>query len=87
MSDQRTAAEKIAAGYGEAAVDPEATRRHDQAIAAGFREHATFERLLAMPDGERDEMLKRLGPTMRLSCGHYKAARAAHNRVEQGEPA
>jgi hypothetical protein len=85
MIDQRTAEARIAAGYAQAAVDPATSRRHDRAIAAGFREHVVFERLIAMPDGERDAMLERMGPDMRISFGYYKSARAAHNRVEQGE--
>jgi hypothetical protein len=84
MSDQPNTLATIAAGYGQP-VDPEASRRHDQAIAAGFREHVTFERMIAMPAGERDALLERMGADMRLSYGYYTSSRAAFHWLEQGE--
>jgi len=79
-----TARARISAGYETQTVDPEASRRHDRAIGAGFCEHADFERLIRMPARERDDLLDRMGATMRLSFGHYREARAAFHRLEKG---
>jgi len=56
--------------------DKDRKRSRDQRLGESFRLNDHYESLLAMPVERRDAILKQ-SPTMRISLGHYVAARSA----------
>lgn len=61
------------------AFDPTTKRLEDAAL--GFKEHSTMEALRKMTPAERDEHLRRMGPSTRISYGHYLVGRDAARKL------
>jgi hypothetical protein len=57
-------------------------RTRDERLGESFRLNDQYEALMAMPVERRDAILKS-SPVMRISLGHYRAARSAALTLEQ----
>jgi len=55
-------------------------KSRDERVGASFKPDQRYEYLLAMPESRREDILKG-SSTLRISLGHYRAARDAAQRL------
>ena len=58
----------------------EQKRTRDERTGSSFKTDERYENLLAMPESRREDILKG-SSTLRISLGHYRAARDAAQRL------
>ncbi len=77
MTDTRTPAETLAAGYAASGEDPRAARRRRE-LAATYRPNAEMEQLLTLKQTDPARFEKVVTPGLLMSLGSYQTAKQAH---------